>query len=87
MRTKLLTIGVLTLLFAFIWTRCFSETHTIQSASTIKNLPEFLEENFDGKVLELQLNAITKPGDNYNSKIGGLQVKIMKNSDNLPNEV
>lgn len=79
MKSKLLTIGVLALVFALIWIGYLPEKNTIQISEELKNLPEFVENSFGGRVLEFNLSAVTEPGDNYNSKIVGLQVKLLKN--------
>lgn len=56
-----------------------------QPSNDVKDLREFLKNSFDGRVLEFNLNEITKPGDNSISKIRGLQVKLSKS--NRSNEV
>lgn len=83
---ELILICVFILALAFMWTRYFDRKNVIvQPRNEIKNLHKFLQSNFGGKILKFNLNTITKPGDNYNSKIRGLQVKLLKS--NHSNEV
>lgn len=63
----------------------FPKKNAIQPLNDVKNLHEFLEENFNGTVLGFNLTEMTKPGDSYNSRVRGLQVKLVKND--LSNEV
>lgn len=83
---ELMLIGVLLLVLAFIWTRYFSGKNSIQSLNENKNLYNFLQSKFGGKVLEFNLNTITKPGDNYNSMIQELQVKLKSSHSNEVND-
>lgn len=48
------------------------------SENDIKNLHEFLKNKLNANILEFNLSKMTKPGDNYNSRLWGLQVKLVK---------
>lgn len=78
---------VLAFALAFVCTKCQPvEVADIDSSAAqngLKNLHEFLEDKFDGKVLKFDLNEVSKPGDSHNSKVWGLQVKLVKNNKNV----
>lgn len=73
------------LLLAGVLAPTFIYSRLNPPSSDIKNLREFLDTTFDGKILEYHLNDVTKPGDNSISKIRGLEVKLLKS--NGSNEV
>ena len=56
------------------------------SSHEVKNLYEFLQINFDGRVLEYKLlNNLMESGDGFTSEIRALQLKLVKS--NRSNEV
>lgn len=52
----------------------------VQPLKELKKFPQFLETIFGRKVSNFTLNAITKAGDNYNSLLQSLELKLMKNN-------
>lgn len=79
-------IGVLAIVaIVFICTRHheigIAEKITSQPTSDqFKNLHEFLDHIFGGRILEFHLKNLTKPGDGKISDIRALDVKLRKNN-------
>lgn len=69
-----------TLLFIGVITPTLVYSRYRQPSNDVKNMREFLKSAFDGKVQDFSFNEITKPGDNFNSRFRGLQVKLLKNN-------
>ena len=92
MRSASLLIGVFVIMaiiaIAFICQSDSSESTkniTVKPLNGLTNLHKFLNDILDGKVLEMNSNDLTKPGDQNSSEIRGIQVKFMKNNNS--NEV
>lgn len=62
-------------------TVCEKMRENDQALREIKNVHEFLEKCLKKSVLKYTLNPLTKPGDNYNSVLQSLEVKLIKNND------
>lgn len=50
--------------------------HRSQSSCEIRNFTEFLSKCLGKRVIEYQLNHLTKPGDNYGSVMLSVEVKV-----------
>ena len=89
MRSKWLLIGALVIAaiiaILHICTR-HQEIVTAELSHEIKHLHEFLQKQFDGRVLEFnKLDNLMKSGDGFTSEIRALQLKLVKS--NHSNEV
>lgn len=75
--------GIFVVVAALFYNGCVSMLVQEQPSGEIKDFANFLEKSLQRKVLEYNINPLTKPGDNFGAILQSVDVKVGNDSNNV----